>query len=117
VVVRERAAEFFQVGDGFDSPWMLQTVRARPEKEALLRGVIHRDGTARVQTVTREENPALQELLELVGERTGVPVLLNTSLNARNEPIVETPADALNLFSRIRPDALAMDGFLLYWRL
>jgi carbamoyltransferase len=65
-----------------------------------------------VQTVRREDNPFLHQLLSIVGELSGVPVLLNTSLNLRGEPIVETPADALALFVQ-RP----IDGLVLGDRL
>jgi carbamoyltransferase len=81
-----------------ESPYMLLVATVRPEARAQLAAVTHVDGTARLQTVRSEDNPFLHRLLELVGEATGVPVLLNTSLNLPGKPIVETPADALELF-------------------
>lgn len=95
-----------------ESPFMLLVARVRDEARDLLAAVTHVDGTARVQTVRREDNPFLHQLLRAVEELTGVPVLLNTSLNLRGEPIVETPADALSLFVQ-RP----IDGLVLGDRL
>ena len=95
-----------------ESPFMLLVARVRDEARDLLAAVTHVDGTARVQTVRREDNPFFHELLRAVGELAGVPVLLNTSLNLRGEPIVETPADALALFVQ-RP----IDGLVLGDRL
>lgn len=95
-----------------ESPFMLLVGRVRDEARDLLAAVTHVDGTARVQTVRREDNPFLYQLLCTVGELAGVPVLLNTSLNLRGEPMVETPADALALFVQ-RP----IDGLVLGDRL
>jgi len=91
-----------------ESPFMLLVARVRDEARDLLGAVTHVDGTARVQTVRREDNPFLHELLRAVGDLVGVPVLLNTSLNLRGEPIVETPSDALSVFLQ-RP----IDGLIL----
>lgn len=81
-----------------ESPHMLLVATVRPDHRASLAAVTHIDGTARVQTVRAEDEPFLHALLNRVGALTGTPVLLNTSLNARDQPIVETPADALALF-------------------
>lgn len=81
-----------------ESPYMLLVAEVRPEHRERLGAVTHVDGTARVQTVRREDEPFLYRLLSSVGDATGLPVVLNTSLNRRGEPIVETPADALALF-------------------
>jgi carbamoyltransferase len=81
-----------------ESPYMLLVAEVRPEHRERLGAVTHIDGTARVQTVRHEDEPFLHRLLRCVGDVTGLPVVLNTSLNRRGEPIVETPADALALF-------------------
>jgi len=81
-----------------ESPYMLLVAEVRPEHRERLGAVTHVDGTARVQTVRCEDEPFLHRLLRCVGDATGLPVVLNTSLNRRGEPIVETPADALALF-------------------
>jgi carbamoyltransferase len=75
---------------------MLLSFPVRPEKRARIPAVTHVDGSARVQTVTREENPRFHDLLVAFGGRSGAPVLLNTSFNVRGEPIVCTPAEALD---------------------
>jgi carbamoyltransferase len=81
-----------------ESPYMLLVAEVRLEHRERLAAVTHVDGTARVQTVRSEDEPFLHRLLRCVGDATGLPVVLNTSLNRRGEPIVETPADALALF-------------------
>jgi carbamoyltransferase len=91
-----------------ESPYMLLVAKVRAEMRDRLAAVTHVDGTARVQTVRSEDNPFLHRLLELVGESTGVPVLLNTSLNFPGKPIVETPADALELFVARPIDVLVL---------
>lgn len=96
-----------------ESPFMLLVARVRDEARDLLAAVTHVDGTARVQTVRREDNPFLHGLLRAVGELAGVPVLLNTSLNLRGEPIVETPADALALFVQRPIDGLVLGDRLI----
>jgi carbamoyltransferase len=92
---------------------MLFVDRVRPDKAARIPAVRHVDGTARVQTVRREQHPAFHALLVAFGERTGVPVLVNTSFNTRGEPIVCTPRDALESFCTTALDALAIGPFLL----
>ena len=94
----ERAADWFE--DARPSPYMLLSFQVRPEVRARLPGVTHVDGSARVQTVTREDDARYHDLLVAFGERTGVPVLLNTSFNVRGEPIVCSPAEALDALAR-----------------
>jgi carbamoyltransferase len=72
----------------------------------------HVDGTGRLQTVRREENPLYWDLLQEFGRRTGVPVLLNTSFN-ENEPIVCRPEEAVECFRRTRMDVLVMGPFVV----
>jgi carbamoyltransferase len=96
-----------------ESPYMLMVAEVRPEYRERLAAVTHVDGTARVQTVREEDNPFLYVLLTLVGEETGIPVLLNTSLNFPGRPIVETPSDALELFIQRPIDALVLGDRLV----
>ncbi|MCK6481153.1 MAG: carbamoyltransferase [Planctomycetes bacterium] len=110
-VLAERAGEWF-VGEG-ESPFMLLARRVRPEAAERIPAVVHVDGTARVQTVRREDDPLFHALIEAFGRRTGVPVVLNTSFNLRGEPIVETPADAVECFLRSRLDALVIGDLVL----
>src|SRR5712691_11114259 len=92
---------------------MLLTALVRPDKRHLLPAITHVDGTARVQTVSREQNPLYYELIEEFGKLTGVPVLVNTSFNVRGEPIVCTPAQAFNSFSHTDMDYLVMGNTLV----
>ena len=73
----------------------------------------HVDGTARVQTINRGQNPPYYDLLKAFRRRTGVPVLVNTSFNTRGEPIVCTPRDAVESFWTSPLDALVIGSFLL----
>ena len=95
IVPLEVAGEYFDLEE--PSPYMLRVVPVRPERRAGLGAVTHVDGSARVQTVSEEENPRVHRLLWLVAEHTGQPVMINTSLNRRGEPIVETPSQAVEL--------------------
>ncbi len=110
-VPAERAREWFE-GEQ-ESPFMLLAKRVRPEARDRIPAVVHVDGTARVQTVRREDNPRFHALLEAFGARTGVPVLLNTSFNLRGEPIVETPRDAVEGYLASRLDALVIHDRVL----
>ncbi|HEU4577900.1 MAG TPA: carbamoyltransferase C-terminal domain-containing protein [Polyangiaceae bacterium] len=106
MVPRELAGEFFEL-DG-ESPYMLRVVRVRPQFRHLLGAVTHVDGSARVQTVDAAVAPRIHELLLAFGKRSGVPVLLNTSLNVRGEPVVETPQEALEMLLCTHLDALVL---------
>jgi carbamoyltransferase len=75
--------------------------------------VVHVDGSARVQTVGRDQNPPFRRLLEEFARRSGVPVVLNTSFNGRGETIVCTVRDALRCFGSTGLDALAVGSFLV----
>ncbi|MCZ6572679.1 MAG: carbamoyltransferase [Planctomycetota bacterium] len=107
----ERVSEFF-LGDE-ESPFMILASQVRPEMRDRLGAVVHVDGSARVQTVRREDNPAFHALLEAFGELTGVPVLLNTSFNVRGEPIVETPLDAVDTFLMTDLDVLVLNDWIV----
>lgn len=110
-ILAERASEYF---DGhLPSPFMLLAHRVRPEVRDRIPAVTHVDGTARVQTVHVETNPRLHALLRAFEQRTGVPVLLNTSFNDRGEPIVETPGDAVRAFLSTELDVLVVHDWIL----
>ena len=78
-----------------------------------IQAVTHEGGSGRRETVRREWNPLYYRAIELFGEATGVPVLLNTSFNLRSEPIVNTPLNALNTFGRSDIDTLYIDGHIV----
>jgi carbamoyltransferase len=107
--------EFTQ--DYFDidrpSPYMLLVPTVREDKRNIIPAVTHVDGTGRLQTVTREFNPPFYALIEQFYQRTGVPVILNTSFNVAKEPIVETPEDAIRCFLTTGIDALLIGEHLL----
>ena len=111
VIPLEEAGNWFEL-DGVDpsSPFMLRVMDFKEDKRDLVPAVVHVDGTGRVQTVTREANGPYYELIRAFGDRTGVPVLLNTSLNVMGEPIVETPVDALWCLLLTQLDACVFDG-------
>jgi carbamoyltransferase len=98
VVLEERVEEWFE--GARRSPYMLETFRLRSEKESRVPAIAHLDGSARVQTVTAAENPRLHALLLAFEAATGVPILCNTSLNDRGEPIINTAAQAFNFCLR-----------------
>jgi carbamoyltransferase len=110
VVRQENLATCFQ--GGHEVPFMIVVYKVRPEWRARLSAITHEDGTGRVQTVDREGNALYYDLLGAFEQRTGVPVLLNTSFN-ENEPIVHTPAQAIDCFARTRMDALGIGSFWL----
>jgi carbamoyltransferase len=111
MVLGERAAEVF---DGpLPSPYMLFTQRVRPAWRRRIPAVVHVDGSARIQTVERADEPLLARLLEAVERRTGVPVVVNTSLNTAGRPMVDDPRDALECFGAAPVDALAIGPLLV----
>ncbi|MCK5325561.1 MAG: hypothetical protein KAJ57_06120, partial [Woeseiaceae bacterium] len=111
IILLEEVENWFDL-DGFnpDSPFMLRVMSFREDKRDLLPAVTHVDGTGRVQTVNKDVNGAYYDLVRAFGERTGVPILLNTSLNVMGEPIVETPEDALWCLLLTQLDACVFDG-------
>ena len=111
MVLAERAAEIFE--GVFPSPYMLFVHAVRPQWRERIPATVHVDGTARVQTVDRREEPLVAALLEAFERRTGVPVLVNTSLNTAGRPMVDDPRDALECFGAAPVDALALGPFLL----
>ena len=132
VVLRERAAEYFQVPPDFESPYMLFTAPVHPSKRledpaavtarglerlqivnSVIPAVTHVDYSARIQTVTAERNGRYHRLLVAFDRLTGCPVLLNTSLNGKDEPIVCTIEDAWNCFVATGIDALVMERFVV----
>jgi carbamoyltransferase len=130
-VLRERVSEWFDLDT--DSPYMLLVAdvneskrRTMTDEEKQLWGieklnvkrseipaVTHVDYSARIQTVRRETNPLYWDILEAFRQRTGCPVLVNTSFNVRGEPIVCSPADSYRCFMRTEMDYLVLENFIL----
>ncbi|WBB56641.1 carbamoyltransferase C-terminal domain-containing protein [Verrucosispora sp. WMMD573] len=115
VVTVEAASTYFEIEPGDEDRFrhMLFTTRTRPEHRASLGAVTHFDGTARVQVVSRDGNPMLWELLTAFAQRTGIPVLLNTSFNLRGQPIVRTPQVAVDTLLRGGLDRLVIGGHVV----
>lgn len=111
VVMEEEADDWFI--DAGVSPFMLFVNEVRAEKAAMIPAVRHTDGTARIQTVRRDQNPVYYDLLAAFKEKTGVPVLVNTSFNTRGEPIVCSPRDAVECFWSSPLDALVIGTFVM----
>jgi carbamoyltransferase len=107
----ERAGEYFE--GCASSPFMLFVYSVKQAMREKVPAITHIDGTARVQTVTREANPRYYALIEAFERRRGVPMVLNTSFNVMGEPIVHTPADAARCFYSTGMDALAMGDYVL----
>jgi hypothetical protein len=99
VVLLEKVRDWFEL-DGInpESAYMLRICLFKEDKKDLVPAVVHADGTGRFQTVTKEANGPFYNLIKEFGERTGVPIILNTSFNTMGMPIVETPQDALLCF-------------------
>jgi carbamoyltransferase len=111
VVLEEEAANWFV--DGNVSPFMVFVYDVRKDCEDRIPAVRHVDGTARIQTINRSQNPAYYDLLKAFAERSGVPVLINTSFNTRGEPVVCNPRDAVESFCTTPLDALAIGSFIV----
>jgi len=103
--------------EGVDNPqdiyplrYMMMVFKTKQSMGDLIQAVTHEGGSGRIQTVRKEWNPLYFRIVELFGEATGIPVLLNTSFNLRGEPIVTTPNNALNTFANSDIDTLYLDG-------
>jgi carbamoyltransferase len=111
MVLVERAAGIFH--GPLPSPYMLFTHEVEPAWREQIPAVVHVDGTARIQTVDRRDEPLVAAMLDAFEERTGLPVVVNTSLNTAGRPMVDDPRDALECFGSAPVDALAVGPFLL----
>ncbi len=109
-ILEERTGEWFTLD--YPDPFMIKVYPIRPEKRPLVPAVTHVDGTGRLQTVSRRANARYWQLIAAFERRTGVPMVLNTSFN-ENEPIVNTPAEALDCFLRTRMDRLVLGDVVL----
>jgi carbamoyltransferase len=113
-VLAESAEKYFDLPQAMchhPARYMLYVAPVRENQRTALPAVTHVDGTARLQTVFREQNPRYYKLIESFAHATDVPVLLNTSFNLRGEPIVNTPSDAFHTFLNSEMDALVIENF------
>ena len=109
-ILLEKTGEYFE--KSYPDPFMLKVYPVKPEKRNIIPAVTHVDGSGRLQTVRRQDNPLYWQLIKEFERLTGVPVVLNTSFN-ENEPIVCTPAEALDCFSRNKMDVLVMGNYII----
>jgi carbamoyltransferase len=109
-VLKEDVPIYFE--QTVDSPFMMHVVKFRPEWRSRLPAVTHVDGTGRLQTVDEEGNPLYYRLISSFKKRTGIGMVLNTSFN-ENEPIVDTPEQAVDCFLRTDMDALCLGRYVL----
>ena len=112
MVLAERAGELFGRGP-IPSPYMLFVHDVAPRWRERIPAVVHVDGTARIQTVDRATEPLLARLLDRFAERTGLPAVVNTSLNTAGRPMVDDPRDALECFGSAPVDVLVLGPFLV----
>ncbi|KPL09374.1 hypothetical protein AMJ85_06720 [candidate division BRC1 bacterium SM23_51] len=118
-ILHEKTSEWFEFDNTrHESPFMLLVCQVSPDRyvngRSMIPAVTHVDGSARLQTIKREDNPLYYDLVKAFERRTGCPIIINTSFNVRGEPIVCTPDHAYTCFMRTHMDALVMDRFVLY---
>jgi carbamoyltransferase len=111
MVLAERAAEYFQADEPL--PFMQFAVSVQRPRQQEIAAVTHVDGSARIQTVAADGDPLVRKILEAFERATGVPVLLNTSFNGKEEPIVESFGDALSTFLKLPIDAMVAPPFVI----
>jgi carbamoyltransferase len=109
-ILEEHVGEWFEINE--PTPYMEKVFPIRREKHSLIPAVTHVDGSGRLQTVSARTNPLYHQLISAFFKRTGVPIVLNTSLN-ENEPIVRTPEEAIRCFLRTDMDAIVIAGVLI----
>jgi carbamoyltransferase len=109
-ILKEYVSEYFEITD--DVPFMEKVFPIRKEKQSLIPAVTHVDGTGRLQSVDRKTAPRYYQLIETFRQKTGIPILLNTSFN-ENEPIVNSPEHALECFLRTSMDMLVLENCVI----
>ncbi len=107
----EEAHRWFEVPQGSEFPYMISIVNVRPEVRNLLPAITHVNGSARLQTVSVQDNPDFHALLESVGKTTGRQMVLNTSFNVKGQPIVNTPDEAIETFLGTGIEFLFLENF------
>ncbi len=117
-VLEEKSEDYFEIPKGVlgrktPTSYMLLIAKVKEEKRKEIPAVTHIDGTARLQTISREQNPLYYDLIKEFDKITGCPVIINTSFNVRGEPIIHSPEDAYNCFMKTEMDCLVINNFLL----
>jgi carbamoyltransferase len=111
-VLKEYVYDYFEYTQE-ESNFMLFICKVRDEKASVIPAVTHIDQSARIQTVTQENNGIFYDLINEFNEQTGIPLLLNTSYNLKDEPIVETPDDAITSFKKSNIDVLYINDYII----
>ena len=109
IILESEVSNWFDID--IPSPYMLLSAKILPHQKNKVLGIVHKDDTARIQTVNEKQNPKIYKLLNLYYNLTGIPILVNTSFNGCGEPIVETPEDAINTFKQLNLDILVIENF------
>ncbi len=109
--ILESKGEFFDLE--VEAPFMLKVCNVLKEKQDVIPAVTHVDGSARLQTVSKDLNPRYHNLIKKLGENTGIPVVLNTSFNIQGEPVVESPKDAIRCFFSTGLDYLVIGNYVI----
>jgi carbamoyltransferase len=114
-ILREEVANWFELdGTSCDSPFMLRVCSFRSDKKELVPAVVHVDGTGRLQTLTKGANGNFYELVKRFYQKTGIPLLLNTSFNIAGYPIAETPADAIACLLETELDCCVFEDQIVF---
>ena len=111
IMLEEYQKEYFQ--EDYPNEYMLYSLVVKPHQRKNIGAITHQDGTCRIQTVNKELHPEVTTLLQKYNEKTGCPILLNTSFNDNGQPIIETPQDAVDTFNKIDLDYLIINNFLI----
>jgi len=109
-ILREAVTDWFETDD--DVPFMMKVFTIHPHKREEIRAVTHVDGSGRLQTVEKQTNPLYYQLIQTLQQKTGVPIVLNTSFN-ENEPVVCRPEEALDCFLRTKMDVLVLGDYFI----
>jgi carbamoyltransferase len=109
-ILEEQVSEYFELSA--PAPFMEKVYKIKPEKQYLIPAVTHVDGTGRLQSVNHKTNCLYWELIQTFFKKTGMPIVLNTSLN-ENEPIVRTPEEAIQCFLRTHMDVLVLGSYYI----
>ena len=112
IMLEEYQEEYFM--DTYPNEYMLYSLVVRPHQRRKLGAITHKDFSCRIQTVNKELHPEVTTLLQKYNEKTGCPILLNTSFNDNGQPIIETPKDAIETFNKIDLDYLIIGNYIIH---
>ena len=114
--MKEKARDYFELRDlehEHLTNFMLAVFPVKADKKKVIPAVTHVDGSGRLQIITELQNPRYYNIIKKFGDKTGVYVLMNTSFNLKGEPIVNSPENAINTFSKSGLDILALERYVI----